>query len=58
MVDFKLPVGAFMLEHPSFQVFYRVNACALKDLFAFGSDALDGGERCGLEQFELFAYPL
>ena len=55
---FELPVGSLVFCNPSFQVFYRVDACALKDLFAFGSDALDGGERCGLEQFEMLAYSL
>lgn len=58
MVYFKLPVGALVIYDPSFEIFDRVNACTLEDLFAFGSDPLDGGERCGLEEFEVFAYSL
>ena len=55
---FELPVGPFMVYDPSFEIFDRVDACTFEDEFAFGSDSLDGGERCGLEQFEVFAYPL
>ena len=57
-MHFELPVGPLVVYDPGFEIFYRVYACTLEDLFAFGSDSLDGGERCGLEQFEVFAYPL
>ena len=55
---FKFPVGALMVYDPGFEIFHRVDTCTFEDLFAFGSDTFDGGERCGLEKFEVFAYPL
>ena len=58
VMHFELPVGALVVYDPSFEIFDRVNACTLEDLFTFGSDSLDGGERRELEQFEMFAYPL
>ena len=53
-MHFELPVCALMVLDPSLKFFDRVNACPFKDQFAFGSDTLNGGEGCGLEEFEVF----
>lgn len=58
MMYFKFPVGALMVYDPGFEIFDRVDTSTLKHLFALGSDTFDGGEGCGLEQMQMFAYPL
>lgn len=58
MVHFKFPVGALVVLYPGFEFFDRTNACSFEDEFALGSYTFNGGEGCGLEEFQVFAYSL
>lgn len=58
VVHFELPVSTLVVLDPSFKFFDRPDARPFEDEFAFGSDTLDAGEGCGLEEFEMFAYSL
>lgn len=57
-MHFEFPVGALMVLYPGFEFLHRMDSSTLENEFALGSDTLDAGEGCSLEEFEMFAYPL